>query len=63
MITPPRLNLEKHQIAPLDVHLGTSLRRRRADFLVRALCSRFDGVEFEGTTPGWVPAFEEGAVV
>lgn len=54
VITLSRLNLEEHQVPPLDVLLGRPLDSRRSDFLRLSIRN---GVQLKGTAPFWVPPF------
>jgi len=59
MIALSRLNLEEHQIPPLDILLGRPLNRRRSHLFRLSIRDR---VELESPAPFRIPAFEEGLV-
>jgi hypothetical protein len=59
MIALSRLDLEEHQVSPLDILLGGPLDRRRPHLFRLPIRDR---VELERPAPFRIPAFEEGLV-
>jgi hypothetical protein len=59
MIALSRLDLEEHQVSPLDILLGGPLDRRRPHLFRLPIRDR---IELERPAPFRIPAFEEGLV-